>query len=53
MQYQTCECGEKISPTELATKLLTHMSHQPSCVFSYIGCVSKVTLEYVLSKLEG
>ena len=41
MQYQTCECGEQISPNELGTKLLTHWQHQhQTCLYSYIGCVS-------------
>ena len=51
MQYQTCECGEQISPNELAAKLLTHWNHQQSCLYSYTGCVSNVIFEYVLSKL--
>lgn len=45
MQYQTCECGERIPPNELPTKLLTHWNHQQSCLFSHIGCVSKTNFD--------
>ena len=40
MQYQTCECGERIHANELKQKLLAHWPHQRSCLYSYIGCVS-------------
>ena len=50
MQYQTCECGERISPNELAAKLLTHWNHQKRCLYSHIGCVSKAILAYDFSK---
>ena len=45
MQYQTCECGERIPPTELPTKLLSHWNHQQSCLYSHIGCVSKTNFD--------
>ena len=47
MQYQTCECGERIPANELPTKLLTHWNHQSSCLYSYIGCVSKINFKIV------
>lgn len=47
MQYQTCECGERIPANELPTKLLTHWNHQSSCIYSYIGCVSKIDFKIV------
>ena len=40
MQYETCQCGERILANELPTKLLTHWQHQQVCLYSYIGCVS-------------
>ena len=46
MQYQTCDCGEQISPNELGIKLLTHWQHQhQTCLYSYIGCVSILVFE--------
>ena len=47
MQYQTCECGEQIPPNELPTKILTHWSHQQSCLYSHIGCVSKTSFDSI------
>ena len=45
MQYQICECGERIPPNELPTKLLIHWNHQQSCLYSHIGCVSKTNFD--------
>ena len=45
MQYQTCECGERIPPNELPTKLLTHWNHQQNCLYLHIGCVSKTNFD--------
>lgn len=47
MQYQTCECGERIPANELPTKLLTHWNHHSSCLYSYIGCVSKISFKMI------
>ena len=52
MQYQTCECGERILANELPTKLLTHWQHQQQvCLYSYIGCVSIRIFENLSFKL--
>ena len=60
MQYQTCECGERIPANELKQKLLAHWSHQRSCLYSYIGCVSiydlkifEATSKEIMSRIKA